>query len=37
MKKQERNGIFGTLQQTPNISSYEHTLTKVKRRRIQIL
>ena len=24
MKKQERNGIFGTLQQPPNISSYEY-------------
>ena len=37
MKKQECDDIFGTLQQAPNISSYERSLTKVKRRHIDNL
>ena len=36
MKKQECEGIFGTVQHTPNISSYERTLTKVKRHCISL-
>ena len=36
MKKQECDDIFGTLQQAPNISSYERSLTKVKRRQRRV-